>query len=130
LAGILAPPAAVSKLRLRRYVAPAERPSSLPVPCAVWKRFDLAAIYLYDRSALGEIAQSPAITHHVVSSALNRLNFTKHQYQSEMRQVINSTPRGEEFIDKSCEIALEALREIQNLIPKNETKPSNGMSFS
>jgi hypothetical protein len=92
--------------------------------------FDLAAIYLYDRSALGEIARSPAITHHVVSSVLNRLDLTKHRYQSEMRQVINSTPRGEEFIDKSCEIALEALGEIQNLIPKNETKPSSGMSIS
>jgi hypothetical protein len=92
--------------------------------------FDLAAIYLYDRSALSEIAQSPAITHHVVSSALNRLNLAKHQYQSEMRNLINSTPRSEEFIDKSCEIALEALAEIRNLIPKNETEPSNGMPFS
>jgi hypothetical protein len=91
---------------------------------------DLAAIYLYDRSALHEIAQSPAITHHVVSSALNRLNLAKHLYQSEMRKVIKSTARGEEFIDKSCEIALEALTKIQNLIPKNETEPSNGMSFS
>jgi hypothetical protein len=47
-----------------------------------------------------------------------------------MRRVINATPRGEEFIDKSCEIALEALAEIQNLIPKYETEPSNGTSFS
>ena len=92
--------------------------------------FDLAAIYLYERSAPGEIAQSPAITHHVVSSALNRLNLAKQLYQSEMRKVINATTRGEEFIDKSCEIALEALVEIQNLIPKNGTEPSNGMSFS
>jgi hypothetical protein len=92
--------------------------------------YDLAAIYLYDRSALDEIAQSPAITHHIVSSALNRLNLAKHLYQSEMRKVINSTARGEEFIDKSCEIALEALTKIQNLIPKNETEPSNGMSSS
>jgi hypothetical protein len=92
--------------------------------------FDLAAIYLYDRSALGEIAQCPAITDHVVSSALNRLNLAKHRYQSEMRKLINSTPRGEEFIDKSCEIALEALAEIRNLIPKNETEPSNGMQCS
>jgi hypothetical protein len=92
--------------------------------------FDLAAIYLYDRSVLGEIAQCPAITDHVVSSALNRLNLAKHQYQSEMRKLINSTPRGEEFIDKSCETALEALAEIRNLIPKNETEPSNGMQCS
>ncbi|MGY3494216.1 nucleotidyl transferase AbiEii/AbiGii toxin family protein [Bradyrhizobium sp. USDA 4502] len=83
--------------------------------------FDLAAICLYDRSALAEIAQCPAITQHVVASAQNRLVLTKHKYQSEMRQVINSTPRGEEFIDKACEIALEALGEIWNLIPKNET---------
>jgi hypothetical protein len=85
--------------------------------------FDLAAIYLYDRSALGEIAQSPAITPHIVSAALNRLNLAKGRYQSEMRQVINSTSRGEEFIDRSCEIALEALGEIQNLIPQSGTKP-------
>jgi hypothetical protein len=50
--------------------------------------FDLAAIQLYDRSALGEIAQSPAITHHVVSSAQNRLNLAKHQYQSDMRSLM------------------------------------------
>lgn len=79
--------------------------------------FDLAAIHLYDRSALGEIAQSP-ITHHVVSSALNRLNLAKHQYQSDMRNLINSTQRGEEFIDRACEIALGALEEIRNLIPQ------------
>jgi hypothetical protein len=45
-----------------------------------------------------------------------------------MRQVINATPRGEEFIDRTCEIALEALAEIRTLIPKNETEPGNGMS--
>ncbi|MGY3582224.1 hypothetical protein ACVIGB_000851 [Bradyrhizobium sp. USDA 4341] len=91
--------------------------------------FDLAAIYLHDHSALVEIAQCPAITQHVVASALNRLDLMKPKYQSEMRQVINSTPRGDEFIDRSCEIALEALGEIRNLIPKNETDPSHGMSF-
>lgn len=92
--------------------------------------FDLAAIYLNDRSALGEIAQCPAITDHVVSSALDRLNLAKRQYQPEMRKLINATPRGEEFIDKSCEIALEALVEIRNLIPKNKTEPSTGMQYS
>src|SRR4029077_298325 len=91
--------------------------------------FDLAAIYLYDRSALGEIAQCPAITDHVVSSALNRLNLAKHQYQSEMRKLINSTPRSEEFIDKSCEIALEALAEIRNLIPKMRPSLATGCRF-
>jgi hypothetical protein len=80
--------------------------------------FDLAAIHLHDRSALGEIAQSPAITHHVVSSALNRLNLAKHRYQAEMRSLINATARGEEFIDRACEIALEALVEIRDMIPK------------
>jgi hypothetical protein len=73
---------------------------------------------LYDRSALGEIALCPAITDHVVLSALNRLNLAKNHYQLEMRKLINSTPQGEEFIDRSCEIALEALTEIRNLIPK------------
>ena len=91
--------------------------------------FDLAAIYLYDRSALDEIAQTPAITRHVVSSATNRLNLAKHQYQSEMRKVINSTERGYEFIDRSCEIALDALAEIQKLIPQEEAKPGDGMPF-
>jgi hypothetical protein len=102
--------------------------------CDTWQwpgkylKLILRDVYLYDRSALGEIAQCPAITDHVVLSALNRLNLAKHQYQSEMRKLINSTPRGEEFIDKSCEIALEALAEIRTLIPKNETEPGNGMS--
>ena len=53
-----------------------------------------------------------------MSSALNRLNLAKHQYQADMRSLINFTPRGEEFIDRSCEIALEALMEIRNLIPE------------
>jgi hypothetical protein len=87
--------------------------------------FDLAAIHLHDRSALREIAQSPAITHHVVSSALNRLNLAKRQYQAEMRNVINATARGEEFIDGACEIALEALVEIRNLIPEDGIEPSS-----
>jgi hypothetical protein len=85
---------------------------------------------LYDRSALGKIAQCPAITDRVVLSALNRLNLAKRQYQSEMRNLINSTSRGEEFIDKSYEVALEALAEIRNLIPKNEAEPNNGMQCS
>jgi Nucleotidyl transferase AbiEii toxin, Type IV TA system len=80
--------------------------------------FDLAAICLHERSALDEIAKSPAITHQVVSSTLNRLNLAQSAYQSEMRQVIHATARGEEFIDTSCEIALEALAEIQRLILK------------
>jgi len=92
--------------------------------------FDLAGIYLYERSALSEIAQSPAITDDVVLSALNRLNLAKAQYQMEMRAVINATQRGEEFIDRSCEIALEALAEIRNLIPENETEQSKGVSPS
>ncbi|WP_367184936.1 nucleotidyl transferase AbiEii/AbiGii toxin family protein [uncultured Bradyrhizobium sp.] len=80
--------------------------------------FDLAAIYLHDRSALGEIARCPAITHHVVSSALSRLNLAKGQYQAEMRSLINATPRGEEIIDSACAIALEALAEIRDLVPE------------
>lgn len=86
--------------------------------------FDLAAIHLYDRSALGEIARSPAITHHVVSSALNRLNLAQHQYQSEMRSLINATPRGHDLIDGACEMALEALVEIRNSIPGSEADPA------
>jgi hypothetical protein len=85
--------------------------------------FDLAAIYLHDRSALAEIAQSPAITHRVVSSAQNRLKLANSVYQADMRKLINPTPRGEEFIDKSCEIATEALAEIQNLIRKKAAEP-------
>lgn len=80
--------------------------------------FDLAAIFLHDRSALAEIAQCPAITPHVVSSALNRLDLAKGQYQAEMRSLINATPRGEEFIDRACDIALEALAEIRDLTPE------------
>lgn len=86
--------------------------------------FDLAAVHLYDRSALGEIARSPAITHHVVSTALNRLGLAKDQYQADMRSLINATPRGEEFIDRACEMALEALVEIRGMIPETEAGPA------
>ncbi|WP_456770856.1 hypothetical protein [Bradyrhizobium sp. USDA 4448] len=60
--------------------------------------FDLAVICWHDHSALAEIAQSPAITDHVVSSALNRLNLAKHQYQADIRSLINASPRGEEIM--------------------------------
>lgn len=79
--------------------------------------FDLAAIFLHDRSALAEVAQCPAITQHVVSAALNRLNLAKGQYQAEMRSLINATSRGEEFIDRACDLALEALTEVRNMLP-------------
>ena len=85
--------------------------------------FDLAAIHLHEHSALEEIARSPAITHRVVSSAIDRLNLAKNQYQSEMRNTINATPRGEEFIDTACDVALEALRVIHDLIPENDAEP-------
>lgn len=88
--------------------------------------FDLAAIYLLEPPALSEIAQCPAITDHVVSSALNRLNLAKHQYQADMRNLINVTSKGEEFIDQSCDVALEALAEIRKLLPQNE--PNGGMA--
>lgn len=78
--------------------------------------FDLAAIYLHERSALAEIAGCPAITRAVVSAASDRLNAAQLHFQSDMRGVINPTARGEEFIDRSCEIALEALTEIGGLI--------------
>lgn len=83
--------------------------------------FDLAAIHLHERAALREIARSPAITPHVVSLALNRLNLAKDRYQADMRSLINATPRGEAFIDSACEMALEALAEIRNAIPESET---------
>ena len=92
--------------------------------------FDLAAIYLYDRSALFEIAQSPAITHHVVSAALNRLNLAKSQYQLEMRKVINSTQRGEEFIIKPARLRWKPSWRFRIQSPRNETEPGSGMSFS
>ncbi|MDE5444097.1 hypothetical protein GWG65_22120 [Bradyrhizobium sp. CSA207] len=121
------------ELKLGGRSIAAERPAEIATKKLVYRAstytprdaFDLAAIHLYDRSALGEIAQSPAITHQVVSSALNRLNLAKHQYQSDMRSLINATPLGEEFIDRSCEMALEALAEIRNLIPENETEPTS-----
>lgn len=80
--------------------------------------FDLAAIYLHDHSALGEVARCPAIIDVVVSAALNRLSVARHSFQTEMRSVINPTARGEEFIDRSCEVALEALAEIRKRIPE------------
>ncbi|WP_456703355.1 hypothetical protein [Bradyrhizobium sp. USDA 4449] len=79
--------------------------------------FDLAAICWHDHSALAEIAQSPAIADHVVSSALNRLNLAKHQYQADIRSLINASPRGEEIMDRACGIALEGLAEISGFDP-------------
>ncbi|WP_375314883.1 hypothetical protein WHZ77_18590 [Bradyrhizobium sp. A5] len=113
------------QLRFGERSIAAERPAEIATKKLVYRAstftardaFDLAAIHSYDHSALGEIAQCPAITHHVVASALNRLNLAKGQYQAEMRRLINATPRGEEVIDRACEIALEALVEIRNLIP-------------
>ena len=64
--------------------------------------FDLAAIYLYDRSALGRDC---------TMSGNHR-----------SCRVVCSKPV------KSCEAP--ALAEIRNLIPKNETEPSNGMQCS
>ncbi|MGC2777851.1 MAG: nucleotidyl transferase AbiEii/AbiGii toxin family protein [Bradyrhizobium sp.] len=112
---------------------PAERPAEIATKKLVYRAstytardtFDLAAIYLYDRPALGEIAQSPAITRHVVASAQNRLNLAGHKFQSEMRDVINLTPRGDQFVDKSCEMALQALAEIQSLVQRRDAEPSS-----
>lgn len=89
--------------------------------------FDLAAIQLFEPSALGEVARCPAITDHIVLSALNRLNLAKGQYQADMRNLINATPRGEEFIDRACDVALEALAEIRKRIPQNGPEPGSGM---
>ena len=82
--------------------------------------FDLAAIQLFEPSALEEIARCPAITDHIVLSATNRLNLAKAQYQTDMRNLINATSKGEEFIDRACDVALEALAEIRKRIPQDE----------
>jgi hypothetical protein len=84
------------ELRFGERAVAAERSAEIATKKLVYRAstytardaFDLAAIHLYDRSALREIAQSPAITHHVVSSALDRLNLAKHQYQSDMRSLM------------------------------------------
>ncbi|MFT4275045.1 MAG: nucleotidyl transferase AbiEii/AbiGii toxin family protein [Rhodopseudomonas sp.] len=81
--------------------------------------YDFAAIYLYERTALREVAECPAISDDELAAALNRLNLVKDDYQAEMRNVINPTDRGEEFIDQACEIALEALTELRTMIPKD-----------
>lgn len=120
------------ELRFGERTIAAERPAEIATKKLVYRAstftardaFDLAAIHLYDRSALGEIARSPAITHHVVSSALNRLGLAKDQYQADMRSLINATPRGEEFIDRACEMAVEALVEIRGMIPETEAWPA------
>ena len=79
-----------------------ERSDSSPAAdgCTAGDAFDLAAIYWHDHSARAEIAQSPATTDHVVSSALNRLNLAKHQYQADIRSLINASPRGEEIMGR------------------------------
>jgi hypothetical protein len=75
--------------------------------------FDLAAIYLLEPSALEEIAKCPAITDPVLA---------KRQYQADMRNLINVTRRGEEFIDRACEIALEALRRSRSSSPRRRRR--------
>jgi hypothetical protein len=126
------------QLRLGGRSIAAERTAEIATKTLVYRTstytardaFDLAAIFSYDRGALNEIAQCPSITPRAVSLALNRLDLAKHRYQSEMRQLINPTQRGEEFIDRACEVALEALGEIRDLLPQDETDPKSGMSFS
>lgn len=120
------------ELKFGERTIAAERPAEIATKKLVYRAstftardaFDLAAIHLDDRSALGEIARSPAITDHVVSSALSRLNLAQHQYQSEMRSLINATPRGQDLIDGACEMAVEALVEIRNSIPGSEADPA------
>ncbi len=115
-----------------------ERPSEIAAKTLVYRAstctasdaFDLAAVYLHDRPALDGIARCPAITPRVVSAALSRLNRARRAVQSGMRDAVNPTARGEEFIDEACEIALEALAEIRNLIPRDEPRAGNGMSPS
>lgn len=87
--------------------------------------FDLAAVYLYDREALAEIARCPIITERIVEAASNRIALAKRLYQAEMSNVINPTSRGEVFIDQTCEIALEALREIRKLVPMSDNTRGN-----
>ncbi|MGY3449408.1 nucleotidyl transferase AbiEii/AbiGii toxin family protein [Bradyrhizobium sp. USDA 4353] len=118
-------------LSIGERVIPAERPAEIITKKLIYRAstytardaFDLAAVYHYDRRALAQIAQSPAITGAVVSSAKNRLNLARHQFQSDMRGVINATPRGETFIDDACELALQALAEISSLVQKKEAEP-------
>lgn len=113
------------QLAFRDRSIPAERSAEIATKKLVYRAstytprdaFDLAAIHAFDRPALDEIARSPAVTRQVVSAATNRLTLARHQFQSEMRSVINATPRGEALIDRSCDIALEALEEIRGLIP-------------
>ncbi|MGJ4896713.1 nucleotidyl transferase AbiEii/AbiGii toxin family protein [Bradyrhizobium oligotrophicum] len=113
-------------------IIPAERPAEIATKKLIYRAstytardtFDLAAVYLYDRPALGEIAQSPAMTRDVVSAAHNRLSLARYQFQAEMRDLINLTARGEQFVDTSCEMALEALVEIQRLVHERDAQPS------
>lgn len=88
--------------------------------------YDLAAVYLYDRDALIEVAQCPLITQRVIDATVNRIALAKTLYQSEIRNVINPTSRGENFIDRACDIALEALREIQRYLPASGNAHGNG----
>ena len=112
-------------------IIPAERSAEIVTKKLVYRAstytardtFDLAAVYLHDRAALGKIAQSPAITTHVLSAAQNRLDLARHQYQSQMREVINATPRGEAFIDQSCELALQAFAELSSRVQSKEAEP-------
>lgn len=96
--------------------------------CTAHDAFDLAAIYLYERSALHEIAHCRAITDRVVALAQNRIELARHQFQSQTRTLINPTVRGKQLVNNSCEIALEALAELRRLIPEDRIELENGIT--
>ncbi|GLH78077.1 hypothetical protein SSBR45G_29850 [Bradyrhizobium sp. SSBR45G] len=121
------------QLRFGERAIAAERPAEIMAKKLIYRAatytardtFDLAAVYLYDRPALGAIAQSPAITRHVISSVQNRLNLARHQFQAEMRAVINLTSRGEQVVERSCEMALQALAEVESLVHARDESPDS-----
>ncbi|PZA11964.1 hypothetical protein DNX69_08000 [Rhodopseudomonas palustris] len=121
------------ELRFGARLIPAERAAEIGTKKLKYRAsqytprdaYDFAAIYLHDREALREIAECPAISDAEVAAALDRLNLVKGDYQADMRNVINPTARGEEFIDQACEIALQALAELRTLIPKDANEPGN-----
>lgn len=71
--------------------------------------FDLAGTYLAMRSELVTAAASPFLTSEIYGRVRLRIQSRIAAFQSEMREEINPTETGQDYIGNACSLALEAL---------------------
>jgi hypothetical protein len=107
----------------RERVIPRERPAEVIAKKLIYRAstfkkrdmFDLAGTWLFARDEVLKAAGTPYVTADRIKAAINRIELGQGLFQSQMRRDVNPTERGETFIDQACEIALEALREMQRV---------------